>query len=232
MKKIGMSLMALLFLGMVNPLQAQEEVIKKYHEVMSEFLSHECLSFHMANIQYASFDGDKIHEKTEYDVLKNKDVWHLVSGDYEVLFTEDYLVTIDNVSQVIHMEKGNGLSPAQIFSNPTGIEQVMDYLSLQGVLVDMGNGKKAIEFKAPQDNKTSIKLEYLEEGSIVQRAAADIDMTLYEDIDHPFDGMRIESVYREVSTDVCQFDSKISDIIDSQFSVLKNTRSFQGYLVN
>jgi len=232
MKKIGMSLMALLFLGMGNPLQAQEEVIKKYHEVMSDFLSHDCLSFNMTNTQYANFTEEQILENMEYDVIKQEEVWHLVSGDYEILFTEDYLVTIDNASQIIHLEKGNGLSPAQIFSNPSGIEQVMDYLSLNGAVLDLGNGAKAIEFKAPQENKTTIKLEFLEEGSIVQKASADIDMTFYDDIDHPFDGMRIESIYRDVSTDVCQFDSKISDIINSQFAVLQNTRSFQGYLVN
>ncbi len=232
MKKIGISLIALLLFGMGNPLQAQEKVIQKYHEVMNDFLSHECLSFNMSNIQYASFTEDNILESMEYDVIKKDEVWHLVSGDYEILFTKDYLVTIDNASQVIHLEKGNGLSPANIFSNAAGIGQVMDYLSLNGVMLDMGNGKKAIEFKAPQENKTSIKLEFLEEGSIVQKASANIDMTYYDDIDHPFDGMRIESVYRDVSTDVCQFDTKITDIINSQFSVLKNTKSFQGYLVN
>ncbi len=232
MKKIGISLIALLLFGMGNPLQAQEAVIKKYHEVMNDFLSHECMSFNMSNVQYANFTEDHILESMEYDVIKKDGVWHLVSGDYEILFTEDYLVTIDNASQVIHMEKGNGLSPANIFSNPTGIEQVMDYLNMNGALVDLGNGRKAIEFKAPQENKTSIKLEFLEEGSIVQKASANIDMTYYDDIDHPFDGMRIESIYRDVSTDVCQFDTKITDIINSQFSVLKNTKSFQGYLVN
>lgn len=232
LKNIGSSLALAFLLSLAPSAQGQDALIARYHQVMSDFLSHDCMSFEMTTAQYGDLDGQRVLEKIDFEVIKSGDIWYLTSDAYEVLFSVDYLVSIDNNAQIIHVEKKHDMTPAQLFSNASGMEKVFEYLDLEGAEKKAGQGRRLIEFDAPSGNQTAIALTFREEGPIVEKITAKIDMSSYEELDHALDGMKIESTYSNVQIGNCEFDAKVKAIIDSEFGVLLNKKSFQGYLIN
>lgn len=222
----------LLLIGFAPSSYGQEALIAKYHQVMTDFLSHDCMSFDMTTVQYGDVKGIKIQEEVTYQVVKSDDIWYLASGEYQILFSNDYLVSIDNAAQTIHFDKKPEMNPAKIFSNASGMEKVFEMLQLEGEERTVIGGKKRIAFFAPTGNETTIQLEYDEVGPVVERISATIDMMKYNELDHALDGRKIESIYNNVKIGTCLFEEKIQAIIDSEFGVLLNRNSYQGYLIN
>ena len=209
----------------------QVDHVAYYQKVMHEFLSNECLSFDMSAIKYADLEGKSLLEQMDFKVIKKGSNWYLRTDDYEMIIGRNHMVSIDNVAADIRLEEKGGVVAADIFSNLTGLKSILDYLQLEGRLQILNNGNTQLDFSASGNNKTKIELEFDPINTIVFRSSATIDVSTSDEIDHVMDGMKIETRYQNVSNEVCQFDEKTTEIVDSDFSVLQNRKSFNNYAV-
>ncbi|MEM9919273.1 MAG: hypothetical protein AAF990_14315 [Bacteroidota bacterium] len=222
----------LFVMGFVVQGNAQEVAARQYQKVVEAFTAKEQLSCVVEIMLYDQLEGGEASSEMKINYCKKGEEMYARFDLFEVLKNERHYLYVDHSQKQVNqlpLVPGEQIFPSFDFAQ---LEQLIEWLELEGTLFETSGGHKGIRFTAAKKSKTVIELIYEPESGHILQSSMALDLAPYDAVDHDLDGKRVVSNFTQLQSGSVQLPRRVRDVLQASGQQLKSSGQYASYQLN